>query len=96
MGAAAGAAHSGSVERDLADVPPVAGDEERLRQVLVNLTLNALEAVPDHGRVRVSCHLETPDPDRADEVLALTRSNGEPDAFAIGRVVPGPRLVRYV
>jgi signal transduction histidine kinase len=45
------------LERDLDPVPPVAGDEERLRQVLVNLGLNALEAVEDGGLVRVSCHV---------------------------------------
>jgi signal transduction histidine kinase len=50
------------LERDLDAVPPVAGDDERLRQVLVNLGLNALEAVTEGGRVRVSCRLE----DRAD------------------------------
>jgi signal transduction histidine kinase len=43
------------LERDLDAVPPVAGDEERLRQVLVNLGLNALEAVKDGGLVRVAC-----------------------------------------
>jgi signal transduction histidine kinase len=43
------------LERDLDAVPPVAGDEERLRQVLVNLGLNALEAVQEGGLVRVSC-----------------------------------------
>jgi two-component system, NtrC family, sensor histidine kinase HydH len=43
------------LERDLDPVPPVAGDEERLRQVLVNLGLNALESVEDGGLVRVSC-----------------------------------------
>jgi len=43
--------------RDLEPVPPVAGDEERLRQVLVNLGLNALEAVKDGGSVRVSSRL---------------------------------------
>jgi two-component system sensor histidine kinase HydH len=45
------------LERDLTAVPEVAGDEERLRQVLVNLGLNALEAVGDGGQVRVSCRL---------------------------------------
>jgi two-component system sensor histidine kinase HydH len=54
------------LERDLDAVPAVAGDEERLRQVLVNLGLNALEAVKDGGLVRVSCRhpsgAELPEP----------------------------------
>jgi signal transduction histidine kinase len=58
------------LERALDAVPPVAGDEERLRQVFVNLGLNALEAVKDGGLVRVSCRLApTPEPDPAVEVL---------------------------
>jgi len=56
-----------SLERDLEPVPPVAGDEERLRQVVVNLGLNALEAVRNGGRVRVSVRLEPPEPERPDE-----------------------------
>jgi signal transduction histidine kinase len=54
------------LERELTPVPPVAGDEERIRQVLVNLCLNALEAVRAGGLVRVSCLLEPPDPDHPD------------------------------
>jgi two-component system sensor histidine kinase HydH len=55
------------LERELEPVPPVAGDDERLRQVLVNLGLNALEAVKAGGVVRVSCVLldgagEDPEP----------------------------------
>jgi len=53
------------LERELSGAPGstrVAGEEERLRQVLVNLTLNAIEATPDGGRVRVSCGPEGPDP----------------------------------
>jgi two-component system, NtrC family, sensor histidine kinase HydH len=46
------------LERTLEPVPAVAGDEERLRQVLVNLGLNALESVKDGGLVRVSCRSE--------------------------------------
>jgi signal transduction histidine kinase len=45
------------LERSLAALPSVAGDEERLRQVLVNLGLNALEAVKEGGLVRVSSRL---------------------------------------
>jgi signal transduction histidine kinase len=48
----------------------VAGDEERLRQVLVNLTLNALEATPDGGAVRVSCFAEPPPGREGDPGLA--------------------------
>jgi two-component system sensor histidine kinase HydH len=51
------------LERDLLPCPPILGDEERLRQVLVNLGLNALEAVGDGGRVRVSSRPEAADPD---------------------------------
>ncbi len=58
-----------AVERDLeVGVPAVAGDEERLRQVLVNLTLNALEATPDGGAIRVACAAEPPVPDRPDDL----------------------------
>jgi len=50
------------LERAIGAVPPVAGDEERIRQVLVNLCLNALEAVADGGRVLVSCRAAPPEP----------------------------------
>jgi two-component system sensor histidine kinase HydH len=46
--------------RDLQPVPPVAGDEERLRQVVMNLALNAIDACPRAGSVRVSCGVEEP------------------------------------
>jgi signal transduction histidine kinase len=52
------------LERELTGVPGstlVAGEEERLRQVLVNLTLNAIEATPDGGLVKVRCGPEAAD-----------------------------------
>jgi two-component system, NtrC family, sensor histidine kinase HydH len=66
--------------RDLDAVPSVAGDEERLRQVLVNLGLNALEAVKDGGVVRVSCRLDaTPDhPEPSVDILVDDDGAGVP------------------
>jgi signal transduction histidine kinase len=67
------------LERELEPVPPVAGDEERLRQVLVNFGLNALEAVRDGGVVRVSCR-EAPSasgrPDDARHVAIVIDDDG--------------------
>lgn len=43
------------LERDLPDgLPPVAGEEGKLRQVIVNLMLNAFDATPAGGTVRIS------------------------------------------
>ena len=52
-----GAAQQRGVQvlRSFQPVPPVPGDEERLRQVVMNLALNAVEAVPPGGWLRVSC-----------------------------------------
>jgi len=49
-----------ALERDFESVPAVAGDEERLRQVVMNLALNAIDAAGRGGRVRVACRLEDP------------------------------------
>ncbi len=50
-----------TLERDLERVPAVAGDEERLRQVVMNLALNAIDSAGRGGRVRMACRLEAPD-----------------------------------
>ncbi|KFA91573.1 sensor histidine kinase [Archangium violaceum] len=51
-------------------VSPIQGEEERLRQVLINLALNALEATPADGLVRVSAERE------GDRVLILVDDTG--------------------
>ncbi len=38
----------------VADLPPVKGDPDRLQQVLLNLMLNAVQAMPEGGDLRVS------------------------------------------
>jgi len=62
----------------------VRGDEERLRQVLVNLCLNALEAVGPGGQVCVSCAVRAPEePEGADpwvEILVDDDGPGIPEA----------------
>jgi two-component system, NtrC family, sensor histidine kinase HydH len=68
------------LERDFEAVPPVAGDEERLRQVVMNLALNALDATPRHSAVRVSCRFEE---DATREVAIYVDDSGKgvpPDA----------------
>jgi signal transduction histidine kinase len=57
------------LEREVTDEPGaarVAGEEERLRQVLVNLMLNAVEATPAGGLVRVRCQPEPAEPGRGE------------------------------
>jgi putative PEP-CTERM system histidine kinase len=43
-----------SVNLDFAELPPVRGDTERLRSVLSNLIINAIEAMPDGGELQIS------------------------------------------
>ena len=42
------------VETDLAETPSVRGNPERLLQLLLNLLLNAADAMPDGGKLRVT------------------------------------------
>lgn len=52
--------------------PPVHGDRQMLCQVFVNLILNAVDIVPQHGRIEISVH-----PDREEGYLAVdVRDNG--------------------
>jgi signal transduction histidine kinase len=68
-----------SVDLDCSPVPAVQGDEGRLRQVLVNLTLNALDATPAGGRIRFSCrHLAD---DHQVELILEDSGPGVPEAI---------------
>jgi signal transduction histidine kinase len=62
-----------SVRRDLRQVPAVAGDEERLRQVVMNLALNALDAMSRGGALEISCRLDDPE---APEVSVFVDDSG--------------------
>lgn len=46
-----------AVEQDLAEVPAVMGDPGKLEQVLINVLSNAMEAMPEGGRLSISTSL---------------------------------------
>ena len=53
-------------------LPPIHGDRQMLTQVFVNLIINALDVVPEHGRISISVH-----PDREEGYLSVdVRDNG--------------------
>jgi signal transduction histidine kinase len=67
------------VERAFDGSPAIAGDGERLRQVVMNLALNALEATPDGGWLRATCGAGD-QPDTV-EVAIEDSGAGVPDAL---------------
>jgi signal transduction histidine kinase len=60
-----------AIARDLlAELPRACADEEALRQVMLNILVNAIEAMPDGGRVEVATRR------RADGVVLRVRDTG--------------------
>ena len=57
------------------DLRPIRGDAVQLKQVLVNLCLNARDAMPDGGHI---------------EILARNHTVGETEAAALREINPGP------
>jgi len=70
------------VERHLEPVPAIRGDGAKLQQLFLNLFLNAADAMPDGGKLRVS--LESPHPERVDVRVADT-GTGIPEE-ALGKI----------
>jgi signal transduction histidine kinase len=58
--------------QDDADLPPIMADESQIRQVFINLLLNAIQAQFDGGSVRVSAHYASD----AAQIHLLIQDNG--------------------
>ncbi len=46
------------VERELSELPSVVADPEKMQQVLLNLMINAIDAMPDGGKLGVSLEVD--------------------------------------
>ena len=60
------------------NLPPIAMDEQRIRQVLINLLSNAVKFTPDRGQITLHVESQTvPDPDRvcSPGILRITVSD---------------------
>ena len=68
------------VERRFEPVPAIRGDGAKLQQLFLNLFLNALDAMPEGGTLRVS--LESCDPDQVEVRVADTGTGIPSEALA--------------
>jgi PAS domain S-box-containing protein len=68
------------VERRFEPVPAIRGDGAKLQQLFLNLFLNALDAMPEGGTLRVS--LESRDPDEVEVRVADTGTGIPSEALA--------------
>ncbi len=66
------------IRADLKPVPFVAGNEAELREVLTNLIFNAVDAMPEGGRITITTRQET-DQDETEK-----RRNGETEKKRVG------------
>ena len=67
------------IERQLEDVPPVLGDSDQLEQVFLNLFVNAADAMPNGGTLRIELR-----PHEAGWIRVVVRDSGSgiaPDAL---------------
>lgn len=64
------------MELDLQPVPPIQGSGPELRDVLVNLILNAVQAMPEGGQIRIHTRLE---PERGVLVEVADTGTGIPE-----------------
>ncbi len=96
-----------SLEVNIApDLPEILGDETEISQVIMNLAINARDAMPDGGKLAISANPMSIDTERTFSLVTLQPGNylaisvkdtgtGIPPAFAIGsltRFLP-PRTV---
>jgi signal transduction histidine kinase/CheY-like chemotaxis protein len=59
-----------------ADLPPIEGVESEIREALINLLLNAVDAMPNGGTVVLSTTLQPSDPSRPAKVHCEVRDTG--------------------
>lgn len=58
------------------DIPTVSADQQQLRQVLINVLNNAIEALPDGGTVRITTRREANEERSGEHIQILIADNG--------------------